>query len=46
MNWAISELRFKRKEWQMLFELCMKYKQWDLLDEYWEMTEGMEEEEE
>jgi len=41
MNWAIDELRMKRQEWEMLFQLCIKYKQWDLLEEYWTKTEGL-----
>ncbi len=36
MNWVYEELNAKRKEWQILFDLCIKYKQWELLDEYWE----------
>lgn len=39
MNWAIDELRIKRQEWETLFQLCIKYKQWDLLEEYWAKTE-------
>jgi hypothetical protein len=43
MNWAIEELHMKRKEWKILFNLCLKYKQWELLDEYWRITEEEEE---
>ena len=39
MNWAIDELHIKRREWQTLFNLCLKYKQWNLLDEYWKKLE-------
>ena len=29
----------KREEWNILFNLCLKYKQWDLLEEYWKKIE-------
>tara|TARA_Y100001973_G_C5198998_1_gene336292 strand:+ start:195 stop:329 length:135 start_codon:yes stop_codon:yes gene_type:complete len=29
----------KREEWNILFNLCLKYKQWKLLDEYWKKVE-------
>tara|TARA_R100001086_G_scaffold33881_1_gene15362 strand:+ start:242 stop:373 length:132 start_codon:yes stop_codon:yes gene_type:complete len=39
-NWY-EELKEKREEWNILFNLCIKYKQWDLLDEYWKKV-GLE----
>ena len=45
MNWAYDELKEKRQEWDLLFQLCIKYKQWGLLEEYWEKIEGKGEEE-
>tara|TARA_Y100001951_G_scaffold42067_1_gene33298 strand:+ start:1982 stop:2116 length:135 start_codon:yes stop_codon:yes gene_type:complete len=34
INWY-EEYREMRENWNVLFNLCMKYKQWKLLDEYW-----------
>lgn len=39
MNWALEELYTKREEWRILFNLCLKYKQWELLDEYWKIID-------
>ena len=46
MTWIYEELKAKRREWQLLFELCIKYKQWELLDEYWKELWIMEDEHE
>ena len=45
MTWIYEELKAKRNEWQLLFDLCIKHKQWELLDEYWKELWIMEEEE-
>ena len=37
-HWAYEELKIKRKEWQLLFELCLEHKQWELLEKYWEQS--------
>jgi len=42
MNWCYDELIIKRKEWQLLFDLCIEYKQWELLDKYWKDLEANE----
>ena len=43
MTWVYEELKAKRNEWQLLFDLCIEYKQWELIDEYWEQLSIMEE---
>ena len=36
---CIEELVQARNEWEILFKLCLKYKQWSLLEEYWKKVE-------
>ncbi len=45
MNWVYEELKKKIKELQLLFDLCHKYNQWELLEEYCKELWIMEEEE-
>ena len=42
-HWAYEELKIKRKEWQLLFELCLEHKQWELLEKYWEQSKEITE---
>ena len=44
MTWVYELLRKKINEWNLLHDLCMKYNQWALLDEYWKELWIMEEE--
>jgi len=46
MEWMLDELKTKRKEWDLLFQLCLKHKQFELLAEYWEAYEKLVEESE
>ena len=42
-RWLIDEVIITKKEWNLLFELCLKHKQWALLDEYWKQAEELRE---
>jgi len=42
-DWALDELLIARKEWSLLFELCLEHKQWPLLEKYWEQVKELRE---